>query len=178
MVVGHSGGASVACGLVARHAEVVRHAVLFEPPLLAVVPQGQEMVAGMRAVIEPAMAEGGPRHAMEAFIRGNAGDEVADQWFESLDPTDRDRILDNGVVFFPIELPAFAAFVPDREGMRASGVPLTVAVGAENRDTWYGAAAAWLAEGTGADLVELSGGHGGFVSHPQAFIELVRRIVR
>jgi hypothetical protein len=24
----------------------------------------------------------------------------------------------------------------------------------------------------------LSGGHGGFVSHPQAFIELVRRIVR
>ena len=62
--------------------------------------------------------------------------------------------------------------------MRASGVPLTVAVGAENRDTWYGAAAAWLAEGTGADLVELPGGHGGFVSHPQAFIELVRRIVR
>ena len=46
-------------------------------------------------------------------------------------------------------------------GMRASGVPLTVAVGAENRDTWYGAAAAWLAEGTGADLVELPGGHGG-----------------
>jgi pimeloyl-ACP methyl ester carboxylesterase len=131
----------------------------------------------MRAVIEPAMAEGGPRHAMEMFIRGNAGDEVADQWFESLDATDRDRILENGAVFFPIELPAFAAFMPDREGMRASGVALTVAVGVENRDTWYGAAAAWLAEGTGADLVELPGGHGGFVSHPQEFIELVRRIV-
>jgi pimeloyl-ACP methyl ester carboxylesterase len=56
-------------------------------------------------------------------------------------------------------------------------VPLTVAVGAENRDTWYGAAAAWLAEGTGADLIELPGGHGGFVSHPQEFIALVRRIV-
>jgi pimeloyl-ACP methyl ester carboxylesterase len=178
VVVGHSGGASVACSLMVGHPEVVRHAVLFEPPLLAVVPQGQQMAADMRAVIEPAMAEGGPRHAMEAFIRGNAGDEVAGQWFESLDPTDRDRILDNGVVFFPIELPAFAEFVPDREGMRASGVPLTVAVGAENRDTWYGAAAAWLAEGTGADLVELPGGHGGFVSHPQEFIELVRRIVR
>ena len=26
-----------------------------------------------------------------------------------------------GAVFFPIELPAFAEFVPDREGMRASG---------------------------------------------------------
>ena len=177
VVVGHSGGASVVCSLVARHPDLVRHAVLFEPPLLAVVPEGQQMVAGLRAVIEQAMAEGGPRHAMEAFIRGNAGDEVADQWFESLDPTGRERILDNGAVFFPIELPAFAAFVPDRDGMRASGVPLTVVVGAENRDTWFGAAAAWLAEGTGAELVELPGGHGGFVSHPQEFIELVRRTV-
>jgi pimeloyl-ACP methyl ester carboxylesterase len=40
IVVGHSGGASIACGLVARHPELVRHAVLYEPPLLAVVPNG------------------------------------------------------------------------------------------------------------------------------------------
>jgi pimeloyl-ACP methyl ester carboxylesterase len=178
VVVGHSGGASVACSLVVRHPEVVRHAVLFEPPLLAVVPDGEALVAGLRAAAEQAMAEGGPRHAMEAFIRGNAGDEVADKWFQSLDPTDRDRILDNGAVFFPIELPAFAAFIPDTQGMQASGVPLTVVAGEQNRDTWMGAAAARLADGTGADLVELPGGHGGFVSHPQEFIELVRRIVR
>src|SRR4029450_12768744 len=113
-----------------------------------------------------------------AALRGTRGDEVADQWFQSLDPSGRDRILDNGAVFFPIELPAFAAFVPDPEGMRASGVPLPGAVGAEERDTWYGAAATWLAEGTRADLIELPGGHGGFVSHPQEFLELVRRIVR
>jgi len=49
VVVGHSGGASVACSLVARHPEAVRLAVLYEPPLLTVVPQGQQMVAGMRA---------------------------------------------------------------------------------------------------------------------------------
>jgi pimeloyl-ACP methyl ester carboxylesterase len=176
VVVGHSGGASMACCLVVRHPEVVRHAVLYEPPLLAMVPDGEALVAGLRAAAEQAMAEGGPRRAMEVFIRGNAGDEVADKWFESLDPTGRDRILDNGAVFFPIELPAFAAFIPDPQGMQASGVALTVAVGAENRDTWYGAAAAWLAEGTGAELLELPGGHGGFVSHPQEFIELVRRI--
>jgi pimeloyl-ACP methyl ester carboxylesterase len=178
VVVGHSGGASVACGLVVRHPELVRHAVLYEPPLLAMVPDGEALVAGLRAAAEQAMTEGGPRHAMEAFIRGNAGDEVADQWFESLDPTDRDRILDNGAVFFAIELPAFAAFVPDPQGMRASGVALTVVAGEQNRDTWMGAAAAWLAAGTGASLVELPGGHGGFVSHLQEFIELVRRIVR
>jgi hypothetical protein len=45
--------------------------------------------------------------------------------------------------------------------MQASRVPLTVVAGEQNRDTPLGAAAAWLAEGTGADLVELPGGHGG-----------------
>jgi hypothetical protein len=58
---------------------------------------------------------------MEVFIRGNAGEEVADKWFASLDPTKGDRILDNGAVFFPIELPAFPAFIPDREGCRPAG---------------------------------------------------------
>jgi pimeloyl-ACP methyl ester carboxylesterase len=79
MVVGHSGGASIACSLVVRHPELVRHAVLYEPPLLAMVPDGEALVTGLRAAAEQAMAEGGPRRAMEAFIQGNAGDEVADQ---------------------------------------------------------------------------------------------------
>jgi len=176
VVVGHSGGASIACSLVARHPELVRHAVLYEAPLLAVVPDGEAIVAGFRAIIDQAMAEGGPRRAMEAFMRANAGDQPVDELFASLPPAQRDLILDNGEVLFPIELPAFAAFVPDRERMRASGVPLTVAVGAENRDTWLGAASAWLADGTGAKLVELPGGHVGFMSHPKAFVELVRRV--
>jgi pimeloyl-ACP methyl ester carboxylesterase len=33
LVVGHSGGGSITCELLARHPEVVAHAVVFEPPL-------------------------------------------------------------------------------------------------------------------------------------------------
>ena len=62
--------------------------------------------------------------------------------------------------------------------LRASGVPLTVAVGADSRDTWFEAASAWLAAGTGAELVELPGGHAGLVTHPAALAELVRGIAR
>jgi hypothetical protein len=54
----------------------------------------------------------------------------------------------------------------------------SVVVGNDSRDSWFGAAATWLVEGTGADRVELPGGHVGFVSHPQEFLELVRRIAR
>jgi hypothetical protein len=94
---------------------------------------------------------------MEAFMRRNAGDEA----FEAIDPEVRKRLLDNVALFFSIEMPAFARFIPDRERTRASGVPLTVLVGEQNRDTWFGTAAAWLAEGTGADLVEMPGDTGG-----------------
>jgi hypothetical protein len=92
---------------------------------------------------------------MEVFMWGNAGDGVFDQWFALAEPAERDRLLDNGAVLFPTELPWVATFVPDRDRMRASGVPLTVVAGADNRDTWFGAATTWLTEGTGFDRVEL-----------------------
>jgi hypothetical protein len=152
--------------------------LLYEAPLLAVVPDGEAVVAGYREVIGQAMAEGGPRLAMERFMRLNAGDQVVDQLLASVPPAELDRVLDNGATFFELELPVFAGFVPDRDALRASGVPLTVAVGADNRDNWYGAASAWLAEGTGAELVELPGGHAGLLTHPEAFADLVRAIAR
>jgi pimeloyl-ACP methyl ester carboxylesterase len=176
VVVGHSGGASIACALVARHPDVVRHAVVYEPPLLAVVPNGEAVVGGLQAMVEQAMAEGGPRHAMEVFIRANAGDAAYETWLASTDPAIRKRVFGNGATFFAIDLPAFASFVPDRDRMRASGLPLTVVVGEDNRDGWYGAAARWLVEGAGASLVELPGGHGGFATHQEEFVTLVRGI--
>jgi pimeloyl-ACP methyl ester carboxylesterase len=178
VVAGHSGGASIACGLVVRHPELVRHAVLYEAPLLAVVPDGEAVVAGFREVIGQAMAEGGPRLAMERIMRLNAGDQAVDQLLASVPAAELDRVFDNGATFLELELPMYAGFVPDRDALRASGVPLTVAVGADNRDNWFGAASAWLAEGTGADLVGLPGGHAGYITHPEAFAGLVRAIAR
>jgi pimeloyl-ACP methyl ester carboxylesterase len=178
IVIGHSSGASIACRLVVRHPDVVRHAVIYEAPLLAVVPHGEEVVAGFRGMVEQAMAQGGPRRAMEVFMRTNAGDEAFEHWHRSTDPAVRERVLDNGAVFFPIELPAFATFVPDCAGMRASGVPLTVVVSEENRDTWLGAASAWLVQQTAAKRIELPGGHAGFETHPREFVELVGRVAR
>jgi pimeloyl-ACP methyl ester carboxylesterase len=173
VVVGSSAGGSIVCDLVTHHPELVRHAVIHEPPLLAVVPDGQEIIACYRAAALEAMAEGGPRLAMEGFMRANAGDEV----FDSIDREVRERMLDNGAVLFSIELPWVMTFVPDPDRMRASGVPLTVVVGADNRDTWFGDGASWLADQAGATLVEQPGGHVGFDSHPKEFVELIHRLV-
>jgi pimeloyl-ACP methyl ester carboxylesterase len=150
---------------------------MYEPPLLAVVPDGEGIVAAMRGTVGRAIAEGGPRHAMAMFIRMNAGDEAFEQWRTSADPDVVERVLDNGEVFFSMELPAFARYVPDAAALRASGVPLTVLIGADNRDTWFGAAAAWLTEYAGVAYAELPGGHGGFATHPTEFVATIRRLL-
>jgi pimeloyl-ACP methyl ester carboxylesterase len=178
VVVGHSGGASVACALAASAPEIVRHAVMYEPPLLAVLPNGAAMVAEFQPLIERAMADGGPRHAMEVFIRANAGDDGYEAWEKSTDPALRERMFGNAASFFEIELPAYATFVPAREKLKAGGVPLTVIVGQDNLTKWYGDAGRWLVDGAGASLVTLPGGHAGFETHRDDFIELVLRIGR
>ena len=174
-VVGHSAGASIACSMVVRHPELMRCAVLYEPPLLAVVPHGDEIANDLGSALQAALASEGGRAAMELLIRLMGGDEAFEQWVAATDPAEVDRILANGGVFVPIELRAFGSFIPDTSAMRASGVPLTVALGEESRAGWFGAAAAWLVDRTGAELAELPGGHAGFDTHPSAFVGLVRR---
>lgn len=178
VAVGHSSGASIVCDLVARHVDSLRHAVMYEPPLVAAIPEGEMVLGGMRALIDQAMTEGGPRRAMEMFIRGNAGDAAYEHWQASVDPALRERIMANAGVFFDTELPPIVRFTPDCAAMRAAGVPLTVVVGADNRDTWLDTAASWLVAGTGAQRVYIPGGHAGFDSHPDSFIALVRNLPR
>jgi pimeloyl-ACP methyl ester carboxylesterase len=62
------------------------------------------------------------------------------------------------------------------EAMRRAGVPVTVLIGTEDHDAWLGAAGRWLASETGAALLEMRGGHGGFVTHPAELVKLVRKL--
>src|SRR5579859_3460723 len=64
-----SGGAIIGLALVVNHPEVVRGAVLHEPPLLSVLPNAGELMAMAQTVIEQAIKTGGPRAGVEAFLR-------------------------------------------------------------------------------------------------------------
>ena len=88
-VVGTSGGAIIALALLLRQPEVVRGAVLHEPPLLATLAHPEEVMAVLQPTIERGMAAGGPRGAVEAFVRFVAGDAT----YERLDPGLRERML-------------------------------------------------------------------------------------
>jgi pimeloyl-ACP methyl ester carboxylesterase len=175
VVIGHSGGGSVACELVARHPHVVGLAVIYEAPLFAVVPHGEQIADALLGSLQPAMTEGGPHAAPETFVRIMAGDEAVD-FFAASDREQYERVLDNGAVLLTIELPVFATFVPDRDRLRATGLSLTVVMAEEGRESWSGTASRWPAAGTGAELLELPGGHVGFLADPAGLVELLDRV--
>ena len=96
MVFGTSSGTIIAIWLALEHPGAIRGAVLHEPPLIGVLPDPDRLQAQLMPVIEPAMTSGGPRTAMEAFVRFVSGDAAVD----ALDLKLRERALANAETFF------------------------------------------------------------------------------
>jgi pimeloyl-ACP methyl ester carboxylesterase len=70
VVCGAGLGAVAAIELLLRHGELVRAAIVVEPPLLALLPEATEGLAFDRREIAEAVAQGGPAAAMEAYLAG------------------------------------------------------------------------------------------------------------
>jgi pimeloyl-ACP methyl ester carboxylesterase len=172
-VVGSSLGALIACSLLERHPGVVRRAVLHEPPLHAVVSDGPQVAAALQTLIEKAVAEGGLPCALDRFLRWVCGDAVVD----SVEPRLRERMVGNCEVFFGVELPAMASYLPDAERMRASGITIIPAAGVDNRGMYLHEGTAWLAAGLGVDLVEMAGAHVPYFDRPAGFADELRTLL-
>jgi pimeloyl-ACP methyl ester carboxylesterase len=64
-VFGSSSGAICAMSLLVRHPELVRAAILHEPPMLSVVERPDDVRAAVGQLVEAGMAAGGPPAALE-----------------------------------------------------------------------------------------------------------------
>lgn len=176
---GSSSGAIYLTDLLVRHPEVVKGAVLHEPPFISVTSDPAAVADALGAVISAGMEQGGPTRAMEDFLRWVAGDEV----YASLDPELRTRVLANGEVCFGMELPALQAYLPSTEQLAQVQVPCVVAAGIENQPPesprhWFYETSSWLAERLSVQLTTSPGAHVPFASHPDAFVDWVRSILR
>jgi pimeloyl-ACP methyl ester carboxylesterase len=179
VVVGTSAGGSIALEVALRHPDAVRAAIVHEPPIMAGTTNPQAVTTGLGALIEQSMAAGGPPAAMELFLRWAAGDTA----FASLDPADRDRYLDNGEVFFGVEMPPFMAYAPAVEAIADAPGPIVGAASHASRDPasphhFLYQAAAWLARQVGTDLLEVPGAHMAYLTEPVAVAESLRPLLR
>jgi hypothetical protein len=120
-----------------------------------------------------------PAGRPKAFLRSVGGDMV----YDSLDPALRERLLENGDVFVSIEISPLIAYEPTPDELASMPVAQAVTVGADHRRPeapahWRYETAEWLATQLSTDLVELPGGHFGYLSDPRAFALALRPVLR
>jgi pimeloyl-ACP methyl ester carboxylesterase len=172
-IFGASAGAIIGLDLVIRYPELVRGAILHEPPMTAGMSDPEEVMGAIQQVVEGGMRDGGPRGGCETFFRFVAGDEV----FEDLDPQLRERMLGNGEIFFGPEMGAFEPYRPDEAALAAVEVPVRVMVGTESAP-FFAEVARWLADSMKVEAEELPGGHTPYFDRPQQMAETLRPLLR
>jgi 2-(acetamidomethylene)succinate hydrolase len=78
LLCGHSFGAMTCLDVILREPDLVRAAVLIEPPMLWLASNGTAALSELRAAIEAGTAEGGPTGAIAAFTRVVCGPRALD----------------------------------------------------------------------------------------------------
>jgi pimeloyl-ACP methyl ester carboxylesterase len=172
-IFGTSAGAIIGLDLLIRHPELVRGAILHEPPMIAGMSNPEEVMGAIRQVVEAGMQRDGSRGGCETFFRFVAGDEA----FENLDPHLRERMLRNGETFLGTEMGAFEPYQPDEAALAAVEVPVRVMVGPESAP-FFAETARWLADRMNIELERLPGGHTPYFDRPDEMAETIRPLLR
>lgn len=173
-VFGTSAGAIILLEAIREQVDAITTAIVHEPPMLTVLPNGQEVGAEIERLAQEGFAKGGPRAAMELFIRLNAGD----QNFESFRPEMRERMLANADLFFGIEVEPIVGYAPDAEALKRCSHELVVVAGEDSRGLYYHDAARWVADTVGVPVNEIFGAHVPYFDDPARFADALRPLLR
>ena len=168
-VFGTSSGGNFALCLLVRHPGWVRGAVLHEPGLYALVDDFDAVRAPVRALVQEAMAAGGPPVAVERFWCYVAGE---DGW-DRLAPALRQRLRAAAATLFGVELGTYELYLPGDEALAAIA-PVFLLV-SENGLPFSPEITGRFGQRLGVDVAITPGTHATYHEHPR---ELAADIVR
>jgi pimeloyl-ACP methyl ester carboxylesterase len=167
-VFGTSSGAICALSLVVRHPELVRAAILHEPPLLTVLERADEVQAAISQLVDGGMAAGGPEAALERFWRYVAGDV---NW-DGLEPRLQERMLGNAQTFLGVER-TLESYQPDDATLAAIATPVQVLL-SEQSTPFIAEVDEWLATRLGVEVSLTPGTHTPYHDHPDELAQTIR----
>lgn len=172
VLVASSGGARIAFDVVRRFPHLVRGAVLSEPPILALDPDGAaDFVAKVKPAIGEAVAARGPEGAVDGFFS-----VVCPGLWSAIPEVAKQRYRDNlPALWDDLNAPQYQVSTAD---LPAIGTTSVIIRGTESIPV-FRQVAATLADGMpNARLVELAGsGHVTYFEKPAEFEAAVRGLV-
>lgn len=169
IVVGSSGGARIAVDLVRRYPQLVKQAVFSEPPLTALEPDGgRAFMLNFKPAIEAAIAQGGPRAAVDAFF-----EIMCPGLWRQLPEARRDvpYRANSAELLEDLKMPTYQVTTADLAQIRP---PCLVIRGSESAPALRSIAGILAEHIPGAQLVELQGsGHVTYAERPEEFAAAV-----
>jgi pimeloyl-ACP methyl ester carboxylesterase len=172
-VFGTSSGGIFALCLLIRHPRSVRGAILHEPALIALFDSPADVRSTIGNLVQEGMASGGPREALERFVRFVAGDA---NW-KRLGASLRDRMLKSAETYFGVEMGRFDGFLPDDAALATIDAPVQVIV-SESSYPFFAQAATRLAERLGSHAVRTPGTHFPYLDQPLDLVQTIRPFLR
>lgn len=173
-VFGSSSGSIAALDLASRHPERLRHVVVHESPVVAVLPDAERQRAMFTGVYEAYRARG-LEAASARMVAGLEERDLTDQErakeseTASQPPSPTDELATPMAVFLTRILLPFTSYVPDLTALSAPSPRLTVAVGIDSAGQLPHRTATFLARRTGSAARQFPGGHLGVLTHAAEF---------
>jgi clorobiocin biosynthesis protein CloN7 len=170
-VFGSSGGAVTGLALAALYPNHVAALLAHEPPVALLLPDAEEARASMIGVYDT-YRERGIGAAWQKFARvtgmnlAAASDDAAPPPADSVAMSNR---------FFAHGLLPITFYEPDLGALQIGPARVLIGVGATSGGQFAHRTAAVLAERLGSTLVEIPGGHTGFIGQQIEFAEVLRR---
>jgi len=177
-VFGASSGGIVGLAVLTDHPAVVRTLVPFEPPAVRPLPDGQQWVDFFFEVYD-LYRQSGMEPALKKF-REHAF-AASDRQFmaRARDPKNGESMLANATYWFEHELRQYPAVDLDLDTLTAHAERIVSVAGRASRGYPCYEVTVALGKQLGRDVIELPGGHVGYVTHPAAFArELVQALAR
>jgi len=169
VLVGHALGAMVALDVLLREPDLVRAAVLIEPPVLWLSPGGPDAVSDLRIAIERAARDRGAGAAVEGYLEYVAGPDALELYGPArADAARRDTRA------FVADLAAGPSWAAGRRELRTISVPVSLITGWRSSPVWQEATRALAGLMPSAKLIELESGHLAMLEQPEAIAEAVR----
>ncbi|QFZ23022.1 alpha/beta fold hydrolase [Saccharothrix syringae] len=175
-VVGSSGGAVSLLALVQARPDLVRTAVVHEPPLNELLPEREELRARVEEIVETHLSGDHlgawrkflavanihmPEEVVVGMVAHQSPQDEADAWYQHarmIRPT--------------------TAFVPDLEVLRTAPTRVVVGLGEDSTGELCERTSRALAAGLGVEPTTFPGGHIGFAEDPAAFATRLREVLK
>jgi pimeloyl-ACP methyl ester carboxylesterase len=167
-IFGSSSGAIVALEVLTRYPEQVQKVVAHEPPLVALLPNAAQWLAFFDGVYDTYRKEGvlKARHQFASGAFGSADQQVMERVRRE---HPNEELIANATYWLEHELRQYPRVELDLVELSAHAERLILAGGRDAQDQVAYQPNMVLARQLGSEIVDLPGGHLGFIAYPAEF---------